>query len=197
MKPLKMRYLGDPVLATKAKPIEEITDETRELSKAMIEMMYRTNGIGLAGNQIGLASKIVVIHVDAPEDDDGNPLPLETPGEKELYPKMPITLINPEIVAFSDDVCSYNEGCLSVPKLYADVVRSCKVTLKSQLLDGSEFTLECGGMLARVIQHELDHLEGIVFVERAEEESYSKIRNAVDKQIKKNGFRNFKVRRRV
>ena len=123
-KPLKLRYIGDPVLVTKAKEIPEITDEIRELSAEMIQLMYRSNGVGLAGNQIGLAQKIVVIHVDAPEDKDGNPLPLETPGEQFLYPKMPITLINPEIVEYSEEQCGYEEGCLSVPKLYGNVIRS-------------------------------------------------------------------------
>ena len=94
MKPLKMRYVGDPVLVTKAKEIPEITDEIRELSAEMIQTMYRNNGCGLAGNQIGKALRIAVIHVDPPEDKDGNPLPMETPGERELCPKMPITLIN-------------------------------------------------------------------------------------------------------
>lgn len=196
-KPLKLRYIGDPVLVTKAKDIPEITDEIRELSAEMIQLMYRSNGVGLAGNQIGLAQKIVVIHVDAPEDNDGNPLPLETPGEQFLYPKMPITLINPEIVEYSEEQCGYEEGCLSVPKLYANVIRSKNVVLKSKLLDGSDFMLECGGFLARAIQHELDHLDGIVFVEKAETEGYEKIRPAVEKMIKKNGFKNFKVRRRV
>ena len=197
MKPLKMRYVGDPVLVTKAKEIPEITDEIRELSAEMIQTMYRNNGCGLAGNQIGKALRIAVIHVDPPEDKDGNPLPMGTPGERELCPKMPITLINPEIVEYSEQQCSYEEGCLSVPKLYANVVRSEKVVLKATLLDGSKILLECGGFLARAIQHELDHLEGIVFVEKAEPADYEKIRPALEKMIKKNGFKNFKVRRRV
>ncbi len=197
MKPLKMRYIGDPVLVTKAKEIPEITDEIRELSAEMIQTMYRNNGCGLAGNQIGKALRIAVIHVDPPEDKDGNPLPMETPGERELCPKMPITLINPEIVEYSEEQCTYEEGCLSVPKLYANVVRSEKVVLKATLLDGSKILLECGGFLARAIQHELDHLEGIVFVEKAETADYEKIRPALEKMIKKNGFKNFKVRRRV
>ena len=81
--------------------------------------------------------------------------------------------------------------------MYANVVRSEKVVLKATLLDGSKILLECGGFLARAIQHELDHLEGIVFVEKAETADYEKIRPALEKMIKKNGFKNFKVRRRV
>ena len=86
---LKLRYFGDPVLAAKAKEIPEITDEIRSLAADMLEMMYEKNGIGLAGNQVGILQKIVVIDIEPPEDEDGNPLPLTTPGEMELLPKMP------------------------------------------------------------------------------------------------------------
>lgn len=192
-----MRYFGDPVLAAKAKPIEEITDEIRELSGKMIQLMYDKNGIGLAGNQVGLPLKIVVIDIEPPEDENGNPVAPQTPGEIELLPKMPITLINPEIVSYSDDLCDFDEGCLSVPKLYANVKRPSSVVLKSQLLDGTSIFAECGGLLARVIQHELDHLDGIVFVQKAENEDYQKIEAGVEKLIRKNGPRNFKVKRLV
>lgn len=194
---LKMSYLGESVLAAKAKPVDEITDEIRELADAMIRTMYDNNGIGLAGNQVGLPLKIVVLDVGAPEDDEGNPLPVTSPGELQLLPKMPLALINPEIIAYSDDVCDFVEGCLSVPKLYANVKRPCRVTLKTQLLDGSEITVECAGMLARALQHELDHLNGIVFVQKADEEDYQQIAKGLEKLIRKNGPRGFKVKRLV
>ena len=165
-KTLKVRQLGDPILAAKAKRIEVIEDDVRLLSEQMIQSMNQHRGIGLAGNQIGLPFQIVVLDIEMPTDENGNPLPLETQGERELLPKMPLTLINPELVSFSAELCDFDEGCLSVPKVYANVVRPCRVVLKSQLLDGSTVELECGGLLARALQHEIDHLNGIVFVQR-------------------------------
>lgn len=197
METLNLRYIGDPVLAAKAKPVEVIDDSIRDLSAKMIRTMYKNNGIGLAGNQVGFPLRIVVIHVERPEDEDRAAAEPETEGERKLIPLMPVTLINPEIVSFSDDKCVFNEGCLSVPKLYADVVRSRRIVLKSTLLDGSSILLECGGLLARCIQHELDHLEGNVFVQRAEEESYQQILPRLSKMIRKNGWKNYKVRRLV
>ena len=197
VKSLKIRLLGDPVLCAKAKRIEVIDDSIRELSAKMIQAMYDSNGIGLAGNQVGVLQRIVVIHVEPAEDKEGRVIPPDSPGEQFLLPKMPITLINPEIVSFSEDTCTYEEGCLSVPKLYADVVRSRRIVLKSLLLDGSSILLECGGLLARCVQHELDHLDGVVFVQRAEEEAYQAIEPGLRKMIRKSGCRNFTVRRLV
>lgn len=196
-KALKLHYFGDPILAAKAVRVEEITDAVRELSAAMLQLMYEKNGIGLAGNQVGLPLRIVVIDIDPPEDEEGKPVPLESPGEIELLPKMPLTLINPEILSSSDDLSDFDEGCLSVPKLYANVRRPSRVMLKSQLLDGTNVILECAGLLARVIQHELDHLDGVVFVQKAEADAYAEIEPAVEKLIRKNGPRGFHVRRLV
>ncbi len=194
---LKVRYFGDPVLAAKAKDIEEITDEIRALSASMLDVMYEKNGIGLAGNQVGVLKKIVVIDIGPEEDENGNPVPLSTPGEQQLLPLMPITLINPEILSTSGVLCDFDEGCLSVPKLYANVKRPERVMLKTKLLDGTSVMAECGGLLARVLQHEIDHLNGIVFVQKAEEEDYGKIEKNVEKLIRKNGLRGFKVNRLV
>ena len=110
---------------------------------------------------------------------------------------MPITLINPEIISRSEALCPFDEGCLSVPDIYARVTRSASVVLKSRLLDGTEFILECGGLLARVVQHELDHLDGVVFVQKVDPDAYPAISRRVDKLIKRNGPRGFKVRRLV
>lgn len=196
-KKLSIRYFGDPVLAAKAKPVEEINDDIRALAAEMIELMYEKNGVGLAGNQVGLPLRIVTIDVGQETDENGNPVPPATPGEMEILPKMPVALINPEIVSYSDDQCDFDEGCLSVPKLYANVKRPSRVVLKTQFLDGSTLTAECGGFLARALQHELDHLDGIVYVQRADEEDYEKIKGSVEKLIRKNGPRGFKVKRLV
>lgn len=192
---MKMRFLGDPILAAKAKKIEVIDTEVRELGNAMIDLMRDKNGVGLAGNQIGLPYAIITVEFEHPEDDDGNKLPLSTEGEAFLIPKMPLVLINPEIVSYSEKLSDYEEGCLSMPKLYAKVVRPEKIVLKSKMLDGSEFELECGGFLARVLQHEIDHLNGRVFVEIAEEKDYLKIEPRLRQLIRKSGQKNFKVRR--
>lgn len=197
VKNLKLRFLGDPILCAKAKKIEVIDDSIRQLSARMIQTMYDSNGIGLAGNQVGELLRIVVIHVDPAKDEEGHVIPPDSPGEEFLLPKMPVTLINPEIVSFSEDTCAYEEGCLSVPKLYADVVRSRRIVLRSTLLDGSSVLLECGGLLARCIQHELDHLDGVVFVQRAEEEAYRAIEPGIRKLLRKGGYKNFTVRRLV
>ena len=194
---LRLRLLGDPILAAKARPIDQITEETHRISEAMLRIMYDSHGIGLAGNQVGLLQRIVTIHVEPPTDEDGNELPVESPGERELLPKMPITLINPEIISKSEALCPFDEGCLSVPDIYARVTRSASVVLKSTLLDGTEFILECGGLLARVVQHELDHLDGVVFVQKVDPDAYPAISRRVDKLIKRNGPRGFKVRRLV
>ena len=194
---LRLRLLGDPILAAKARPVEQITEETERISEAMLDIMYKSHGIGLAGNQVGLLQRIVTIDIDPPTDEDGNELPVHTPGEKKLLPLMPITLINPEIVSYSGNLCPFDEGCLSVPEIYARVMRSDAIVLKSMLLDGSDFVLECGGLLARVVQHELDHLDGIVFVQKVDPDAYPAIEKRVDKLIKRNGPRGFKVRRLV
>lgn len=91
---LRLRLLGDPILAAKARPVEQITEETERISEAMLDIMYKSHGIGLAGNQVGLLQRIVTIDIDPPTDEDGNELPVHTEGEKKLLPKMPITLIN-------------------------------------------------------------------------------------------------------
>lgn len=195
MQKLRIRYIGDPVLSAKPKTIGEITDEIASISQEMINIMHRTHGIGLAGNQVGLLQRIVVIDIDPPEDDEGNPLPIESVGEQKLLPLMPITLINPEIISYSDEKCDFEEGCLSVPKIYANVRRSSRVVLKTQLLDGSSIVAECGGLLARVLQHELDHLDGHIFLERVTEKDMEPITQDVKKLLKKYAPKNFTIRR--
>jgi peptide deformylase len=97
----------------------------------------------------------------------GNP---PTPGELQLLPQMPLALVNPEIVEFSGEIEPYDEGCLSVPGLYAEVMRPRLIKVRAQDLTGESFEFECGGLLARCIQHEVDHLEGFLFVDRLSDE---------------------------
>lgn len=161
----KKRYVvhtvGDPVLREKAKPVAAVTPEIRQLAASMIESMQAFEGIGLAAPQAGESLRLVVF--DVPLESMG-----DTPstGERLLLPKMPLAVVNPEIVASSEDLTSHDEGCLSLPDLFAPVVRPASVVFRAQTLDGEWIECECGGLLGRCIQHELDHLNGMLFIDR-------------------------------
>jgi peptide deformylase len=156
-----VRTLGDSVLRAKAAVIPAVTPEIRALAERMIRAMRVFDGIGLAAPQIGESLRLVVIEI--PQDAmEKNP----TPGEALLYPRMPLVLINPQIVERSTELAERDEGCLSLPEIYAPVVRPARVVLDSDILDGGHVTVECGGLLGRCIQHELDHLDGVVFSDR-------------------------------
>jgi peptide deformylase len=138
----------NPVLKQKAKPVEKIDDEIRVLSQDMIETMYQAPGIGLAANQVGRPVRLIVFDV--------------TQKEKGRNPSV---VINPEIIEAEGDQ-TVEEGCLSVPDLYSDVKRRLKIKIRGLDVDGKEVEF-CGeGMLATVLQHEIDHLDGILFIDR-------------------------------
>ena len=138
----------DPRLKLTAEPVDQVDDELRQLLDDMLETMYDAPGIGLAAPQIGLAKRMLVV------DCAGRG---ETP--------QPMKIINPEIIAESDELASYEEGCLSFPEQYADVKRPARVTVKYLDETGAEQTLDADGLLATCIQHEMDHLEGILFID--------------------------------
>ncbi len=146
---LKICKLGEEVLRKKSVPIkdEEINDELRALAEEMFETMENANGVGLACPQIGRNIRMFV----AEADDD----------VKRVF-------INPQIIATSDDSVPYEEGCLSVPQVYENIMRPSKVTVQAQDQNGKKFTLEAEGLLARIIQHENDHLEGVIFIDRGD-----------------------------
>lgn len=146
---LKIYKLGEDVLRQKSVPIkdEEINDELRALAEEMFETMENANGVGLACPQIGKNIRMFV----AEADDD----------VKRVF-------INPQIIATSDDSVPYEEGCLSVPQVYENIMRPSKVTVQAQDQNGKKFTLEAEGLLARIIQHENDHLEGVIFIDRGD-----------------------------
>ena len=139
-----VRKEGDEVLRKKAKPVEEINDKITVLLKDMVETMYKYDGVGLAAPQIGVLKRIVVI--DA--------------GEK-LY-----ELINPVIIDKSGEQ-NYIEGCLSIPGVYGEVIRPAKVKVEAMDANGSPVTVEGEGMLAVVLCHEIDHLDGILYKDKA------------------------------
>ncbi len=170
---LRICTYGEPVLRDKASPVREINDEIRELAERMITTMYEneTRGIGLAAPQVGVGLRLVTIDTSGDEP----PPPDASPGELLLEPRMPLTLVNPEITAASSATSVFNEGCLSIPEVAGDVVRPVSVRLKTQLLDGETIEIDCGGLLGRCLQHEIDHLDGILFVDRMTPEDRTEI----------------------
>jgi len=146
----KIRTLGDPVLEKVAKPVPEINEKIKELAYDMLDTMYTANGVGLAAPQIGVLKRIAVIDV-SPE---GN---------------RPIVLINPEIIATSGSQTG-DEGCLSVPGKAGTVTRPNEVTVRAYNLKNQQFEVTGTELLARALCHEIDHLDGIVYVEKVEGE---------------------------
>lgn len=161
---------GAPILKKKARKVAKITPEIIALGDEMIEAMAAFDGIGLAGPQYGSDLRIVAFNV--PSRDEG----YRSPGEAELLPLMPLVVVNPEITDSGEDLLEAEEGCLSVPEIWGNVVRPATVKFKALLLDGSTVEYECGGLLARCIQHELDHLDGVLFVDRMAPEEYDEIK---------------------
>ena len=148
----------DERLSQRSEPVKEVNDEIKKLAEDMLETMYANNGIGLAAVQVGVMKRVIVVDVEwgssRYEGDD-----------KETKPGKPIVLINPEIVGESDDISTYNEGCLSFPDQYSEVKRPEVVTIRYLDKDGKEQTKKVDGLLATCIQHEIDHINGVVFVD--------------------------------
>ncbi|HSM39843.1 MAG TPA: peptide deformylase [Afifellaceae bacterium] len=161
--------LPDPVLRQVSSAIETVDDEVRRLLDDMLETMYDAPGIGLAAIQIGVPKRIVTIDVSARGRDDdrtGEKAADEAPeGEDESLPAGPLFLINPVILSTSDERSVYEEGCLSIPDYYAEVERPAEVRVRYVGYDGKEQELTAGGLLATCIQHEIDHLDGRLFID--------------------------------
>lgn len=177
--------VGAPVLRKIAAPVAVVDDNIRKLASDMIDAMGYFNGIGLAAPQYGESLRLVVI--DVPQESNTG-----SPGEALLLPKMPLVLINPEIVMSSEKSASREEGCLSVPGLYAPVCRPERVVLRTQIMDGDFIEIECGGLLGRCIQHELDHLDGKLFTDRVEPDTARQIRGDLERLTRIGQSRNFR-----
>ena len=160
---LRILQYGSPVLRAKGRPVEEIDDRIRQLAADMIETMRAANGVGLAAQQIGEALQLTVVDVSQIED---RPSTLKLNGQ-EVDPKAasPLVLINPEIVLGHETSLSV-EGCLSFPEITGDIERAQSVRGRARTLDGSTTEFEATGLLARALQHEVDHLNGILFIDR-------------------------------
>ncbi len=169
MAKLKIFTFPDDVLAKKAKPIDRVEKKWYSVADNMLETMYDAPGIGLAANQVGLLDRIVVIDTeyDAVDLEEGmlTPENAEVVNGQIISGKKPIVLINPEII-YKEGEYSMKEGCLSVPDYSAEVNRFEKIKVQYQDLDGLTKTLAAEGLLAVCVQHELDHLDGKLFIDR-------------------------------
>ena len=156
----------DPRLKTVSVPVEpqEFNDELKTLVEDMFETMYDAPGIGLAAIQVGVPKRLLVIDLQAP-DEDAEPVKDEDGNEHQPIKNDPRVFVNPVIVNPAEELATYQEGCLSIPEIYADIDRPATCTVQYQDLAGKEHTEDMTGLLATCIQHEMDHLEGIVFID--------------------------------
>jgi peptide deformylase len=163
--PLDIHYLGERVLRQPAKRIAKVDDAIRKLAREMLQTMYSSDGIGLAAPQVGVHKQLIVIDCD--------------PSNPE---NLPLVLINPKITAASSTVCDAEEGCLSIPGVYLPVTRPQTIDVSFKDEQGRPQRLKAKGLLARVIQHEMDHLNGVLFVDRVENGL------VLAEELKKNNF---------
>jgi peptide deformylase len=160
---LEITKFGHPVLREKGKRIERVTPQIRALAADMLETMHAAEGLGLAAQQVGHALMLTVIDVSGVTD---RPSQLFIDGKmQDLAASMPLVLVNPRLRNLEGEQTG-SEGCLSIPDVHADIRRANKVTVHALDLDGKEIVFDCTGLLARAAQHEVDHLNGILFVDR-------------------------------
>ena len=163
--PLEIHYLGDRALRYPAKRIAKLDAEIREIARQMLQTMYSAEGIGLAAPQVAIHKQLIVI--DCEPDNPANP---------------PLILVNPTIKKASRDICVAQEGCLSIPGVYLDVKRPEAIEVSYKDEYGRPRTISATGLLSRAIQHEMDHLTGVLFVDRVEN------RLALTQELDKHGF---------
>jgi peptide deformylase len=164
---------GHPVLRQKGKRIERVTPEIRKLADDMLETMYAAQGLGLAAQQVGQALQLTVIDVREAKD---RPSWLELDGHPaDVNTFMPLVLINPELKPGGEPATG-GEGCLSFPEIFAEITRPESVDVKALNEKGKPVEFRCGGLLARVVQHETDHLNGILFIDRMSRKTKEELR---------------------
>jgi peptide deformylase len=163
--PLEIHTLGADALRQPAQRSGKVNDQVRELARDMLRSMYTAKGIGLAAPQVAVYQQLLVIDLD-----------LENPATP------PLVLINPEITAASAGLDTYEEGCLSIPGVYLDVVRPTAIELSYRDEMGRPRKMKADGLMARCIQHEMDHLNGVLFVDRVTDQA------GLQKELKENGF---------
>jgi len=161
---MRVLTFGNELLKQKAEKIEKIDEQTKEIIKQMQEILVKDKGVGLAGPQIGYMKRIFVAHT-----------------EGDIFR----VFINPSILETSHKTCKFEEGCLSVPGIYAPVVRSESIKIQAWNEKNRPFTIETGGLLARVILHEYDHLDGVIFLDRIPEGKRNKLIEKYEKTVGK------------
>lgn len=164
--------IPDPRLRLVSEAVPEVTDETRAFVADMIDTMYAAKGIGLAAIQVGVAKRILVIDLQEAEDEEGKPV------------RDPHAYINPEILSVSEEEASYNEGCLSIPEQYAEVTRPARCTVRWLDEKGATHEAEMTGLLATCMQHEIDHLNGVLFIDHISRLKRSMLLKKLDKARK-------------
>jgi peptide deformylase len=147
---MQIRLIGDPVLRSKSRQVNKITEKTKDLLSNMADTMYNAQGVGLAAPQVGVLQRLIIVDVE-----DGHGL---------------IELINPEIIYSSEEKEIMEEGCLSIPGRRDYVIRPDKVEVKGLKPDGKEVVIKADGLKARALQHEIDHLEGVLFIDKVAKE---------------------------
>lgn len=155
---LAIRIWPDPVLTTQAKPVAVFDGALKQLVEDMHETMEHANGIGLAANQVGELKRVLTIHIPSSER-------CEKDGEKSWWFDKKFTFVNPEIVKKSGMI-RWQEGCLSFPEMYDFVDRASEITVKAFDVEGREFCVDAHGLFSVCLQHEIDHLDGVVFIAR-------------------------------
>jgi peptide deformylase len=174
---LPIVQFGDPILRTKGAPVTTVTSEVRQLIADMFETMYEAAGVGLAAQQVGKALQLTVIDVRAVKD---RPSTVELNGEPaDVMAFMPLTLINPRITPFGEPAKG-PEGCLSFPEIYADISRPDSVEVEALNAEGKPIRFKAGGLLSRAIQHEVDHLNGILFIDRMSSDAKAEVKAEIE-----------------
>ena len=167
----------DPLLRQKSTPVEKVDDEIRALIADMFETMYAAPGIGLAAIQVGVPKRILVIDLQEPAEEGGEPV------------RDPRIFINPEILDSSDQEVPYTEGCLSVPDQYAEVDRPDRIRARWLDENGDQHEADIEGLLATCLQHEMDHLEGILFIDHLSRLKREMVLKKLAKMRKERGLR--------
>jgi peptide deformylase len=160
---LKIVKYGDPVLRAKGAPVKEINDDLRAFAAEMIETMIEANGVGLAAQQVGIPLQMAVLDVADIEDRPSTMLIEGQPVKVEDW--MPMVILNPQL-KLSREKETGTEGCLSFPEITGEISRAAHVLARGTLIDGREIEFEATGLLARALQHEVDHLNGVLFIDR-------------------------------
>ena len=168
---------GHPVLREKGRPVEHVTPEIRKLIQDMLDTMYAARGVGLAAQQVGRALQLTVIDVRGATDRPSSLALGGKPADVDAF--MPLVLINPQLQPLGDPATG-PEGCLSFPELYADITRPESVDVVALNAEGEQLRFRCGGLLSRAVQHETDHLHGILFIDRMNTETRRNLRTELE-----------------